>query len=82
MNEGDKHRAQFFFQQGELELKSLLALVATTGPSGFNPYNMHQTERASQYSNAKLVSRNDNDESEDDDANEQGRLGVGWPWDR
>ena len=83
-DEPDMQRARFFLQQGELELKTVLALVATTGPSGFEPFNMHNntdnnnkgTEiRRNQYGEEQQTQGQDQDQ-------EQGRLGVEWPWER
>eukprot|EP00750_Incisomonas_marina_P017460 INCI2054.1.p3 GENE.INCI2054.1~~INCI2054.1.p3 ORF type:complete len:134 (-),score=25.09 INCI2054.1:28-429(-) len=79
-NETDMQRARFFLQEGERQLKTVLALVATTGPSGFDPYNMHQQPTAT--SKSTLVSRTSNDEATGFDTQSQGRLGVEWPWER
>lgn len=79
-HETDMQRARFFLQEGERQLKTVLALVATTGPSGFDPYNMHQQPIAA--SKSTVVSRASNDEATEFDTQSQGRLGVEWPWER
>ncbi len=43
--EADPQRAKYFYGQGEFELKTLHALVATVGPSGFEPINMRATHK-------------------------------------
>ena len=76
------------YQEGERQLKTVLALVATTGPSGFDPFNMHQESRAAAYaqsdepntSRTAAASSGTHDDEGEVDTDSQGRLGVDWPW--